>query len=191
MQVAMPSTPSQLYHLMRRQALMDKRTPLVVMTPKIGLYAQPASYSRLPELADGEFHPLLGEPRDPDYAATTRVVITSGKLYYDLCGERAQAKLAHVPILRLEQLYPFPAKALADSLARFPRLQDVVWAQEEAKNHGAWHLLRDSLEAALPPGTALSYAGRSASAPAAVCDPKQHRAEQRNVVANALGITPG
>lgn len=189
MQVAMPSTPSQLYHLMRRQALMDKRTPLIVMTPKVGLYAQPASYSRLHELADGEFHPLLGEQLEPDYGATTRVVIASGKLYYDLYSARAQAKRPHVPILRLEQLYPFPAEALAESLARFPRLQDVVWAQEEAKNHGAWHLLRDQLEAALPPGVALTYAGRPASAPTAVCNGRQHCAEQRDVVTAALGIT--
>ena len=191
MQVAMPSTPSQLYHLMRRQALMDKRTPLIVMTPKMCLYGQPASYSRLHDLADGEFHPLLGEHLAMDAAATTRAIVTSGKLYYDLLSGRSEAKLSDVPILRVEQLYPFPTKALAEALARFPLLHEVAWAQEEAKNHGAWHLLRDELAAALPRGVSLSYAGRPAAAPTAVCDPRQHRAEQRNVVTSALGIMPG
>jgi len=117
--------------------------------------------------------------------------VTSGKLYYDLVSGRAEAKLAHVPILRAEQLYPFPTEALAEALARFPRLREVVWAQEEARNHGAWHLLRDELEAALPPGVSLSYTGRPAAAPAAVCDPRRHHAEQRDVVTSALGVIAG
>jgi len=191
MQVAMPSTAAQLYHLMRRQTLTDKRTPLIVMTPKMGLYGQPASYSRLCDLADGEFHPLLDEDVAMTAAAATRVIVTSGKLYYDLVSGRAEAKLANVPILRAEQLYPFPTEALAEALARFPRLREVVWAQEEARNHGAWHLLRDELEAALPPGVSLSYAGRPAAAPAAVCDPRRHHAEQRDVVTGALGVIAG
>ena len=93
------------------------------------------------------------------------MILTSGKLYYDLSSERERAGLRNAPILRVEQLYPFPEEALAQALDRFPRLREVVWAQEEAKNHGAWYPLRDRLEAALPPGARLTYAGRPAMAP--------------------------
>ena len=188
MRVAMPSTAAQMYHLLRRQALTDERKPLIVMTPKTCLYGQAASYSRLRELADGEFHPLLGEHAGIDAAAATRAIVTSGKLYYDLIDARDENHRANVPILRVEQLYPFPVQALAEALASFPRLQCVVWAQEEARNHGAWHLVRDQLEAALPPGVDLSYAGRPAAAPTAACGAARHRAEQRDVLAAALGI---
>jgi 2-oxoglutarate dehydrogenase E1 component len=188
--VAMPSTAAQNYHLLRRQALTDERKPLIVMTPKTCLYGQAASYSRLLDLAQGEFDPLLGESAGMNGAAATRVIVTSGKLYYDLVNGRTQAGLANVPVLRAEQLYPFPTEALAETLARLPQLKQLVWAQEEARNHGAWHFVRDQLQAALPPGVALSYAGRPASAPTAVCNARQHRAEQHDVVASALGIVP-
>jgi 2-oxoglutarate dehydrogenase E1 component len=188
MQVAMPSTPAQSYHLWRRQALMHERKPLIVMTPKPWFYGHEASYSRLPELAQGEFHSLLGEDSEVDPALVGRVIVTSGKLYYDLSSQRSRAGLQNVPILRVEQLYPFPTAALAEELRRFPLLREVVWAQEEAKNHGAWHPVRDQLEAALPSGTALRYAGRPAAAPAAVCTATRHAAEQHEVVMSALGI---
>jgi 2-oxoglutarate dehydrogenase E1 component len=188
--VAMPSTPAQSYHLLRRQALQGERKPLVVMTPKPWLYSHQPSYSRLQDLAQGEFHPLLADPASIDCAAVERAIVTSGKHYYDLLGERSKAGVPNLPILRIEQLYPFPVDSLRDELARFPRLRKVVWAQEEAKNHGAWHLVRDELEAALPPDVSLVYAGRPAAAPSAVCDAQVHAAEQCEAVASALGITP-
>ena len=188
MQVAMPSTPAQSYHLLRRQALMHERKPLIVMTPKPWFYGHEASYSRLPDLAQGEFHALLGEDIEIDPASVSRVIVTSGKVYYDLSSERSKTGLRDVPILRVEQLYPFPIAALADELGRYPQLREVVWAQEEAKNHGAWYLVREQLETALPPRTALRYAGRAAAAPTAVCNAMQHAAEQSDVVASALGI---
>lgn len=188
MQVAMPSTPAQSYHLLRRQALMLERKPLIVMTPKPWFYGHEASYSRLPDLAQGEFHSLLGEDIEVDPALVNRAIVTSGKLYYDLSSERSRAGLQNVPILRVEQLYPFPSDALAKELGRFPLLGEVVWAQEEAKNHGAWHLVRDQLEAVLPPRAALRYAGRPAAAPTAVCTATRHAAEQHEVVMSALGI---
>ncbi len=189
-QVAVPSTPAQLYHLLRRQALMDERKPLIVMTPKPWLYGIAQSYSRLRDLADDEFHPLIGEVGDIDRAAVVRAIVTSGKLYYDLLTERSKAGLRNVPILRAEQLYPFPVDTLREELGRFPRLREVVWAQEEAKNHGAWHLLRDQLEAALPPEATLTYAGRPPAAPSAVCNAREHAVEQHDAVASALGIIP-
>jgi 2-oxoglutarate dehydrogenase E1 component len=177
---------------------MEERKPLIVMTPKTWLYGHKPSYSSLRDLAQGEFRPLLGdegemrllgEEGEIDAAAVVRVVVTSGKVYYDLSGGRARAGLAGVPILRLEQLYPFPAEALAAELRRFPRLREVVWAQEEARNHGAWPFLREHLEAALPFGVSLEYAGRPAAAPTAICNPGLHIAEQQAVVISALGIT--
>ena len=187
MQVAMPSTAAQSYHLLRRQALSPERKPLVVMTPKPWFYAYAPSYSRLRDLAEGEFHPLLDEHNAIAPASVGRVIVTSGKHYYALLSERMRAGLQNVPLLRAEQLYPFPTAALATALRRYPRLQEVVWAQEEASNHGAWHLLRDPLEAALPPGVSLRYAGRPAAAATAVCDAAEHAAEQHAALASALG----
>jgi 2-oxoglutarate dehydrogenase E1 component len=189
--VAMPSTPAQLYHLLRRQALLDDRRPLVVMTPKPWLYSHAPSYSRLQDLAQGEFHDLLREEADIDRMAVDRVIVTSGKVYYDLLSERSKMGLEDRPILRVEQLYPFPADALRKVLARFPRLREVVWAQEEAKNHGAWHLVRDQLEAALPQGVAVSYAGRPAAAATAVCDAARHASQRQQLVSEALGSRRG
>jgi 2-oxoglutarate dehydrogenase E1 component len=188
LQVAMPSTAAQLYHLLRRQALADLRQPLIVMTPKWWLYAQRPSFSRLSELADGAFRPLLGEVDEIDPATVTRAIVTSGKLYYDLSSERMRGGLRNVPILRVEELYPFPTAALAATLAAYPSLKEVVWAQEEPKNHGAWYLLRDEIEAALPPGAALAYAGRPTMAPTASCDAARHATEQREIAQAALGI---
>jgi 2-oxoglutarate dehydrogenase E1 component len=187
LRIAVPSTASQLYHLLRRQALADRRKPLVVMTPKFGMHNLAASFSPLAELANGEFQPLIDDQAAIDPQVVTRAVVTSGKFYYDLQTLRAQRTRCDVAILRLEELYPFPSERLAQELARFPRLRSVVWAQEEARNHGAWHLLRDELEALLPPGVTLMYSARPAAAPAAGCDPKQHAAEQRQVALTALG----
>lgn len=191
LQVVMPSSAAQCYHLFRRQALTVERRPLIVMTPKMVLYRQAESFASLRDLADGAFQPLLGDVAVIDPAAVVRAVLASGKLYYDLAQARAQGNLANVPILRLEQLYPFPEEALRSELRRYPRLRELVWAQEEAKNHGAWQPLREALEAALPAGVALRYAGRPAAAASAVCNPAQHEAEQRAVVATALGLATG
>ncbi len=190
LRVAMPSTAAQLYHLLRRHALTDDRKPLIVMTPKTQLYGQRSSYSRLHELARGEFHTLLGEHTEVDPAAVNRVVVTSGKLYYDLAAGRAQASLSGLPILRAEQLYPFPSEALAAQLQCYSQLREVVWAQEEAKNHGAWHFVREVIEAALPVSVSLRYAGRPSAPATAGCNPARHAAEQHVVVASALGLAP-
>jgi 2-oxoglutarate dehydrogenase E1 component len=186
MHVTMPSTAAQMFHLLRRQALTERRQPLIVMTPKPWLYGVRASYSLLSDLADGEFRPLLGEDRDIDREAVSRVIVTSGKLYYDLADARAKTSRPDVPILRVEQLYPFPADALAAELRRFPRLRHAVWSQEEARNHGAWHFVREQLEGALPPGVSLDYIGRAASAASATGSAAVHATEQRQIIAAAL-----
>jgi 2-oxoglutarate dehydrogenase E1 component len=188
MHVAMPSTAVQMFHLLRRQALTDRRQPLVVMTPKPWLYGVRPSYSPLSKLANDQFHPLLTEDRDADRGAVSRVIVTSGKLYYDLADERERLGLRDLPILRAEQLHPFPADALAIELQQFPQLTHVIWAQEEARNHGAWHLVRDRLESALPPGVMLHYAGRAESASTAAGSAALHAVEQRQIVAAALEV---
>ena len=190
LRVVMPSTAAQLYHLLRGQALASDRKPLIVMTPKTQLYAQQRSFSRLQDLAQGEFQALHGEHEEAKPVAVRRVVVTSGKLYYDLAHGRAQAGLSDLPILRAEQLYPFPTETLAARLQRCPQLREVVWAQEEARNHGAWQCVRDSIEPALPPSVSLRYAGRVAAPATAVCNPARHATEQRAVVASALGLAP-
>ena len=188
LRVAMPSTAAQWFHLLRRQALTDEQKPLIVMTPKPWFYGCQPSYSPLRDLADDEFHPLLAEPVRLEPAAVERAIVTSGKLHYDLAEARSKAARSNLPILRVEELHPFPAAALAAALRRFPQLREVVWAQEEAKNHGAWHLLRDQLESALPPGVALGYAGRAAAASSAVCNAAEHAAQRHQVAAEALGM---
>ena len=186
MVVAMPSSAAQMYHLIRRQAVMEQRRPLIVMTPKPWFYACKPSYSSLAQLAHGEFQALI-EDIGVDRATVDRVVLTSGKLYYDLAAGRSQSGSTATAIARVEQLYPFPAPRLSDYLSRFPRLTSVAWAQEEPRNHGAWHLVRDSLEAAVPAGVTLSYAGRADAAASATCNAGQHAVEQQAVVAEALG----
>jgi len=188
LQVVMPSSAAQLFHLLRRQALMRERKPLIVMTPKPPFYSNQASCSRLQDLAQDEFHPLLDESIEIDPGQVRRVILTSGKLYYDLSNERTRAGLRNLPILRVEQLYPFPNDALRQALGRFPGLREVVWAQEEAKNHGAWYPVRERIELALPPGTALTYAGRPAQAPTAIGDATENAAEQLDIAQRALGI---
>ncbi len=185
----MPSSAAQLFHLLRRQALMRERKPLIVMTPKPPFYSNQAAHSRLEDFAQDEFYPLLGENFETEPGLVSRVILTSGKLYYDLSSERTRAGLRNVPILRVEQLYPFPEEALAQALTRFPRLRDVVWAQEEARNHGAWYAVRERLEAALPSGTTLTYVGRPAMAPTAIGDAAQNAAEQFDIARRALGVT--
>ena len=167
LRITMPSTAAQFYHLLRRQALTDRRKPLVVMTPKFGMHKLAASFSTLRELAEGEFQPLIADRAVADAHAVTRAVVTSGKLYFDLVTARAANRCRHP---RLEELYPFPAEQLAAELRRFPQLRDVVWTQEEARNHGAWHQLRDDLEAALPRGVTLHCSARPTAAPSAVCN---------------------
>ena len=185
LRVVVPSTAAQYFHLLRRQALADRRKPLVVMTPKFWMHNHAPSFSQLSDLADGEFLPLIGERASIDVAAIRRVVVTSGKFHYDVSGARGDRR--DVAIVRLEELYPFPATLLSRELARFPNLREVVWAQEEARNHGAWPLLRESLDAVLPRGVALSAVARPAAAPCAACNAQAHAEEQATLATAAIG----
>lgn len=184
MLVCAPTTPAQAYHMIRRQMRMSTRKPLVVMTPK-SLLRHKLAVSSLDELAQGEFQHLI-----PDAAANPkkvkRVVVCSGKVYYDLLEESQKQGLEDVALLRVEQLYPFPREALSEQLKRYAAAKDVVWCQEEPQNQGAWYQIRHHLAACLAPKQALHYAGRARSPSPAAGHLADHVAEQTKLVADAL-----
>lgn len=181
--VANPSTPANLFHLLRRQVRAPWRKPLFVIAPKSLLRAKAAA-SPLAEMGPGTaFRPLLGDPAAAG-AAVRRIVLCSGKVAYELAEARAAAgRTGDVAIVRVEQLYPFPRAALAELVARHPRA-DLVWCQEEPENQGAWHHVRRALQALAP----LGYAGRPALPVAAAGAVERHEAEQRALLACALDL---
>jgi 2-oxoglutarate dehydrogenase E1 component len=184
-QVANCTTPANYFHILRRQMLRGFRKPLVIMTPK-SLLRHPRAKSPLAELGEGtSFHRCLDDLATPDPEGVRRLILCSGKLYYDLADARDAEKRDDLYILRVEQLYPFPGDILADYAARFPNLQSVVWAQEEPKNAGAWLFAESLIEEAL--GRRPEYAGRAASAATATGLARRHAAEQAKLVAEALG----
>jgi len=187
LRVACPSTSAQWFHLLRRQAFSEVRKPLVVMTPKAVLYKEAASHSPVAQLLEGEFQSVLDDAEVASPAGVTRVVVCSGKLYYDLHRARVAGARTDVALLRLEQFYPFPQAALAQALERYPRLRSLVWAQEETKNQGAWAFVRDDLAALCPPGAVLQEVARPVTASGATSSYAVHQRQQRELVARALG----
>ncbi len=187
MQVCVPSTPSQFFHMLRRQMLRRYRKPLVVLTPK-SLLRHKLSTSALDDLTGGHFHNVIDEIDDLDPAACRRVVLCAGKVYYDLLEERRRQERSDVAIVRIEQLYPFPEQALRKLLTeRYAAATEVVWCQEEPKNQGAWFSSNHHFENAMGSNQTLAYAGRAAAASPAVGYPKLHHEQQRALVAQALG----
>ncbi len=184
MQVVVPSSASQIFHLLRRQMIRPYRKPLIVMTPK-SLLRNKAAMSPLSEFTDGRFCEVIGDSVNTGGAG--RVVISSGKLHWELEAAREKGGVQQgVALIRLEQLYPFPAEHLEAELARYPGAE-VVWAQEEPRNQGAWLMMQDSLRDALQLGQTLSYAGRPASASTATGYAQVHAREQTAVITAALG----
>ncbi len=184
MQVCVPTTPAQMFHLIRRQMKRATRKPLIVMTPK-SLLRHKLAISTLDELASGGFQNLI-----PDSVAgskqVTRVVACSGKVYYDLLEEQTKRKLTNVALVRVEQLFPFPRSELAAELMRFASAKDLVWCQEEPMNQGAWYQIQHHLMRCLQSGQSLHYAGRMRS-PAPACGHlSTHQAEQAKLVEDAL-----
>jgi 2-oxoglutarate dehydrogenase E1 component len=186
MRIANCSTPAQYFHLLRRQAKRDRIRPLIVMTPK-SLLRLPAAASHLKELTDGEFHAVMDDSRVSERAAgVSRVVLCSGKVYYDLLAA-ANDMGEHAPaIVRVEQLYPFPDRELEAVLSRYPKLSELVWAQEEPRNMGAWRYAEPHLRRALRDGVTLRYVGRPDRASPAEGYPSAHVAEQARIVKEAL-----
>ena len=187
MQVCQPTTPAQFFHLIRRQMIRLYRKPLVIMSPK-SLLRNKAAVSPLAQFARGGFHPVIGETDTAiDPKKVTRVVICTGKVYYDLLTARSELVSQNVAVLRIEQLYPFPHKTFENELRAFANAQQIVWCQDEPQNQGAWFYIQHHIGEALVAGQQLSYAGRPASASPAVGYYEKHFAQQRDLIAAALG----
>ncbi|MDQ5820626.1 MAG: 2-oxoglutarate dehydrogenase E1 component, partial [Actinomycetota bacterium] len=182
--IANPTTAAQYFHLVRRQALEPSGRQLIVMTPK-GLLRLKQASSALVELAEGSFQQVIDDP-DADRDQVRRLVVCSGKVYYDIVGHEARKAATTVAVARLEQLYPFPIEAAARLFAGYPHLAEVVWAQEEPKNMGAYRAIRHRLEEALPAGVRLGYAGRPWRASPSEGYPTAHIREQDRIVREAL-----
>jgi len=184
MLVCVPSTPAQAYHMLRRQMRMTTRKPLIVMSPK-SLLRHKLAVSTLDELANGEFQHLIGDAK-ADAKKVKRVVLCSGKVYYDLLEDQTKRGQDDVAIIRVEQLYPFPRVALAAELKKYGKAADVVWCQEEPQNQGAWYQIRHHLQACLAHGQSIHYAGRARSASPAAGHMADHIIEQQKLIADAL-----
>jgi 2-oxoglutarate dehydrogenase E1 component len=184
MLVVVPSTPAQAFHMLRRQLHMTTRKPLVVMSPK-SLLRHKLAVSTLDELANGEFQHLIGDA-SADAKKVKRVVLCSGKVYYDLLEDQTKRGQDDVAIIRVEQLYPFPRALLAAELKKYGKATDVVWTQEEPQNQGAWYQIRHHLQFCLADGQNLHYAGRARSASPAAGHMADHVREQQQLVADAL-----
>jgi len=186
--VCTPTTPAQFFHLLRRQMVWSCRKPLVVMTPK-SLLRHRLSFSALEELAEGTFQTLIPEIDPIDTAGVKRVILCSGKVYYDILERRRELNRTDVAIVRIEQLYPFPEKQLAEELKRYPNARQFIWCQEEPKNQGAWYQCQHRVWRALPPGVTLEYAGRPNSAAPAVGSYNLHLQQLHEFLEAALGPT--
>jgi 2-oxoglutarate dehydrogenase E1 component len=192
-QVANCTTPANYFHILRRQMRRDFRKPLILMTPKSLLRHKLAVSKAADFTGDGHFHRILSDLNPP--AETRRLVLCSGKLAYELMETRDKAGDKGVEIVRVEQLYPFPSEPLVKRLKAMPKLEDVIWAQEEPKNDGAWSFVEDLLEQCLTDsgheGMRAQYAGRDAGASPATGLAKRHAAEQAALIAAALGHNGG
>jgi 2-oxoglutarate dehydrogenase E1 component len=178
------TTAGQYFHLLRRQALAPAARPLIVMTPK-GLLRVKEASSALAELSEGAFRPVLPDPAaSPD--RVRRLVLCSGKVYYDLAGHELREPADWIAVGRLEQLYPFPVEAAGELVRSYPHLEELVWAQEEPQNMGAWRAIRHRLEEALPEGVRLRYAGRPWRASPSEGYPTAHLREQDRILREAL-----
>ena len=192
MQVCVPTTPAQIFHLLRRQVIRPLRKPLVVMSPK-SLLRHKEAVSSLEDLAHGKFHMVLPDQANLDADNVTRVIMCAGKVYYDLVNWRAENERDDTAIIRLEQLYPFPKEELLEVLQAYANVEDIVWCQEEPLNQGAWYssqhhmrtvadMLKDGL------GRELKFAGRPASAAPAAGYMSVHTEQQRQLVEDAFNL---
>ena len=187
--VCYPSTPAQYFHLLRRQVQPGFERPLIVMTPK-SLLRLPAASSSLDELTSGGFQPVIDDSDAGDSDSVQRIVLCSGKVFYDLVDARKKSEPAgsRVALIRLEQFYPFPQKALEKAIARYPNAKELVWCQEEPKNMGGWTFMESRLENLLPRCDRPRYIGRAESACPATGNYAVHLREQEQLVQEALSI---
>jgi 2-oxoglutarate dehydrogenase E1 component len=184
-QVCYPTTPAQIFHLLRRQLLRPYRKPLIIMSPK-SLLRHKLAVSTLEDITNGAFQPVIGEQDSINPDEVTRFILCTGKVYYDLLEARRKDNLKHVVIARLEQIYPFPDKLLKHELAKYPQLKDFIWCQEEPKNQGAWYQSKHHFSDNISNQINISYAGRDPSAAPAVGNFHVHIEQQKAVVQSAL-----
>jgi 2-oxoglutarate dehydrogenase E1 component len=188
MEVCQPTTPAQVFHMLRRQAIRKQRKPLIVFTPK-SLLRHKEAVSTLDELAKGAFRCVIGEVDALDEKKVKRVVFCSGKVYYDLIAARREKNIGSIAIARLEQLYPFPQEAFKAELARYPKATEIVWCQEEPRNQGAWYWIasRQHLDRSFNSKQSLLLVSRPASPSPAVGYYGRHNAQQKALIESALG----
>jgi len=188
MEVCQPTTPAQIFHMLRRQAIRKQRKPLIVFTPK-SLLRHKEAVSSLDDLAKGQFQAILGESEELDEKKVKRVIFCSGKVYYDLIAARRAKNIKTIAIARLEQLYPFPQEAFQAELARYPKATEIVWCQEEPRNQGAWYWIasRQHLDRSFNRKQSLLLVSRPASPSPAVGYYGKHNAQQQALIESALG----
>lgn len=184
-QVCVPTTPAQIFHLLRRQMIRPYRKPLIVMSPK-SLLRHPLASASLKELSSGGFQLVIPEIDDLKSQNVKRVIFCTGKIYYELLDKRRENKIEDIAIIRIEQLYPFPIDACKKIFQPYEHVNEVVWCQEEPQNQGAWMLMQIFLANILNKKQHLRYAGRLAAASPAVGYHSVHEKEQKNLVADAL-----
>jgi multifunctional 2-oxoglutarate metabolism enzyme len=185
--VANVTTPAQYFHLLRRQALVSKARPLILMTPK-SLLRLPAASSTIADLAEGTFERVLDDPSVTDRAKVTKLVLCSGKVFYDIAGHEDREKAAHIAVARVEQLYPFPEGELAELMESYPNLERVVWVQEEPRNMGARAFMRRRMAKILPRELSYDYVGRQLRAATGEGYTAAHKREQARIVRVALDL---
>jgi len=189
LQVCVPTTPAQMFHMLRRQMIRPFRHPLVVMTPK-SLLRHKLSVSSVDELSEGAFHTVLPDDDALNQAKVRRVVLCTGKVYFDMLEKRRELEIDDVALLRIEQLHPFPYDRLTKLLFEYQRVLDVVWCQEEPKNQGAWYQIRHALKRCLRSDQTLAYCGRPWSASPAPGHYRLHQQQQSALVDRALSTEP-
>lgn len=185
LQVCVPSTPAQIFHLLRRQMLRPYRKPLIVFTPK-SILRHKLAVSVLTDFTHSHFQLVITQPSQ---AKAQRVILCAGKIYYDLLSAQLESQVDAVTLIRIEQLYPFPTEAIVTALEPYTAVADIVWCQEEPKNQGAWVYVREALSTCLRHPQRLTYVGRPESASPATGFSKVHTAEQTALIKNALNLS--
>jgi 2-oxoglutarate dehydrogenase E1 component len=185
MQVCVPSNPSQIFHVLRRQMVRSFRKPLIIMSPK-SLLRHKLAVNSPEDLTQCRFETVMSEVDDIKVRAVDRIVFCSGKVFYDLLETRRERQLKNVAIVRIEQLYPFPQERYEEEVKRYARARHIVWCQEEPENQGAWYQIQHRVRASLTPKHTLRYAGRAASASPAAGQFSMHVEQQTGLVNQAL-----
>jgi 2-oxoglutarate dehydrogenase E1 component len=184
-QICIPSTPAQMFHMLRRQIIRPLRKPLIIMSPKSMLRLK-ESASRLEDLVQGHFYPVIPEVDNLDAKKVRRIIVCSGKIYYELIAYRKERKITNMVIIRLEQLYPFPHDEFQTEIDRYKNAKEVIWCQEEPGNQGAWHRIQHYLLRHMWPNQTLDYALRASAASPAVGYAARHKFTQNELIEAAF-----